>query len=105
MVEPFFVWDERLGILVPMLEGQWGQLSQQEQSHVLHRWEEIRGAIPDRIKSIEHVVIEKQEALFEEEDFEQSCKLNQEIADLASTIHDLNLWSRTQQELDAKSHQ
>lgn len=98
------MWDERLGISIPSLTGEWDQLSEKEQSEILLHWEEIRGTIPDRIKEIEQKVILKQNALFDEDNFDMSCKLNGEIADLASTINDLNLWYRTQQELDAKSH-
>ncbi len=53
--------------------------------------------IPDRIKELEHYINAKQHHLNNEEDFEISCKLNSEIADLASIINDLWLWYRLTQ--------
>jgi hypothetical protein len=100
-----FLYNERLGIELPVLEQDWEEYSEQDRSNLLLRWEQIRGTIPDRIHKLEAVIIYKQAQLDREDDFPISCKLNWEIADLASTINDLHLWFRINQELDAKIHQ
>ena len=83
----------------------WEQYSEEEQAEILFRWEEIRGAIPDRIKALEMEINEKQERLGNEDDFIASCRLNAEIAELASVINDLHLWFRANQEMEGKLHQ
>ncbi|TVX92578.1 hypothetical protein [Paenibacillus agilis] len=100
-----FDWDERLQIHTPVLLCEWEQLSAQEQNNLLMQWEIIRGRIPDRIFDLERVIILKQQALYEEDCFEESCRLNSEISELASAINDLHIWYRTQQDVDAKLHQ
>lgn len=104
MLRPEFAFDERLGIHIPDLPREWGSYPRVEREEILFQWEQIRGRIPDRIKQIEKVIIEKQERLNGEENFVASCRLNSEIADLASTINDLHLWYRVNQEVSAKVH-
>lgn len=99
-----FVMNERLGIPLPCLLHPWELLDYQEQTAILEAWEHIRGRIPDRIFALEKIIIHKQDELYEEENFEASCQLNSEIAELASRINDLNLWYRTQQDIDVKIH-
>ena len=74
------------------------------QHAILLKWEQIRGKIPDRIKELEHYINTKQHHLNNEEDFEVSCKLNSEIADLASIINDLWLWYRLTQNVSEGKH-
>ncbi|MBD8498667.1 hypothetical protein IFO66_10180 [Paenibacillus sp. CAU 1523] len=100
-----FDWNERLQIHTPVLLCEWEQLSIHEQNSLLMSWEVFRGRIPDRIFELERVIIVKQQALYEEDCFEESCRLNSEIAELASAINDLHIWYRTQQDADAKLHQ
>lgn len=95
-----FAWNDRLGIHVPSLKQDWEQLSRSEQEAVLARWELVRGSIPERIKQLETVINRKQEKLSKEDDFAKSCRLNGEIAELASCINDLQIWFRVQQDLD-----
>jgi len=99
-----FVFDERLGIPVPELAMEWDQYSEAARGEILMEWELIRGRIPDRIKEIERVIIRKQEHLNVEENFVISCALNWEIAEMASTINDLHLWYRTNQEMTSRMH-
>lgn len=99
-----FVWNERLGIHTPLLNYPWDTLDIETQSLILSHWEGIRGRIPERIKQLERIIVAKQEALYNEDDFTQSCQLNSEIAEHASMIVDLHLWYRTQQDLDVKMH-
>ncbi|MFC0216358.1 hypothetical protein ACFFK0_28575 [Paenibacillus chartarius] len=99
-----FIYDDRLGIPVPELYVDWEQLDESEQSEVLLRWEHIRGRIPNRIIELERIIIDKQRRLDTEDDFPTSCRLNSEIADLASTINDLHLWFRVNQEMESKLH-
>ncbi|MBD0381138.1 hypothetical protein ICC18_13520 [Paenibacillus sp. WST5] len=100
----YFQYDERLGIKIPKLEEEWDSYSSDVRASVLFQWEQIRGAIPDRILKLEAVIILKQNQLDHEDDFLTSCQLNSEIADLASTINDLHLWFRVNQELESKVH-
>lgn len=65
--------------------------------------EDTRG-IPDRISELETQINRRQDQLADEENFELSCKLNSEIADLASIINDLWLWYRANQEIGGKLH-
>ena len=74
------------------------------QHAILLKWEQVRGKIPDRIKELEHYINTKQHYLNNEEDFEVSCKLNSEIADLASIINDLWLWYRLTQNVSEGKH-
>ncbi|QJD81840.1 hypothetical protein [Cohnella herbarum] len=98
-----FEFSERHGISVPCLDKDWDDLDHEQQSAILSRWEMIRGGIPDHIMRFEAKIRIKQQQLFEEDDFVRSCTINGEIADLASRINDLNIWFRTQQELDDES--
>jgi hypothetical protein len=101
-----FQFSERHGISIPCLAEDWDKLSIEQQTAILARWEMIRGNIPDHIMRFESKIRIKQQQLFEEDDFEQSCLINGDIADLASRINDLNIWFRTQQDLegDSKMH-
>ncbi|KIL38589.1 hypothetical protein SD70_25610 [Gordoniibacillus kamchatkensis] len=99
-----FVPDVRLGIPLPVLEVDWEDLSAAEQADILLQWEHIRGRIPNRIFELERVIIDKQSRLDREDDFPASCRLNSEIAELASTINDLHLWFRVNQEMEQKLH-
>jgi hypothetical protein len=100
-----FLYNERLGIELPVLALEWEEYSEKDRSDLLLRWEQIRGTIPDRIHKLEVVIIRKQSELDREDDFPTSCQLNSEIAELASTINDLHLWFRINQEVDVKMHQ
>ncbi|GAA0382987.1 hypothetical protein [Bacillus horti] len=99
-----FKYDNRLGIALPVLDRDWEEYSLREQATILVEWEAHRSDIPERIKQIEAIINAKQEKLNIEENFIRSCELNHEIADLASTINDLNLWFRIQQDTDTKVH-
>ncbi|PZE20973.1 hypothetical protein [Paenibacillus xerothermodurans] len=98
-----FVMDERLGIPLPHLEKDWDEYSEQERARILLRWEEIRGTIPDHVKRLERVIIQKQHWLALEENFKISCQLNTEIAELAATINELHLWFRVNQDINASA--
>ncbi|MFB5663604.1 hypothetical protein [Alteribacillus sp. HJP-4] len=87
--------DGRLGILLPALEMAWHEYEPADQYAILEKWECIRGRIPDRIAEIEEKINTKQARLNIEENFETSCRLNSEIAELASIINDLWIWYRT----------
>ncbi|WP_026092516.1 hypothetical protein [Calidifontibacillus oryziterrae] len=102
----YFQLDQRLGILVPNLDKEWGQYNHDIQQEILAEWEKIRGQIPDRIKSLEASINKKQAELNVEANFLRSCQLNTEIAELASIINDLWIWYRTNQHISsAKMHQ
>lgn len=100
MLNQHFAWDGRLGIHVPSLQRDWEQLTPSEQEAMLAQWEITRGSIPERIKQLEAVIHVMQDELSEEDDFVKSCRLNGEIAELASCIHDLQIWFRVQQDMD-----
>ena len=100
-----FAYDERLGIRLPVLEKAWEEYSEKEQHAILLEWENIRGMIPDRIAELEQTINQKQAELSDESDFARSCRLNSEIAELASVINDLWIWYRLNQTVSAKLHQ
>jgi len=100
-----FHFDERLGIAIPLLEKEWGKYTHEEQEQILYEWEAHRSDIPGRIKELEKMIEKKQEMLNNEENFVLSCQLNDQISRLASTINDLNLWFRIQQDTHSKIHQ
>ena len=105
MKSQFFIKDHKLGILVPHLALEWEQYTYNEQQKIICEWENIRGNIPDRIRELEQQINKKQERLDIEDDFDISCRLNSEIAELASKINDLWLLYRTNQDLSTKPHQ
>ncbi|KMM37391.1 hypothetical protein [Guptibacillus hwajinpoensis] len=89
-----FQYDHRLQITLPMLDDSWENLSIADQEAILLKWEQIKSLIPDRIAELEQMICYKQAKLSDEANFQQSCLLNTEIADLASIINDLWLWYR-----------
>jgi len=99
-LERQFVWNERLGISVPSLGQDWETMTRRQQTIVLECWEQSRGRIPDRIMRLEEQIRVRQDALSLEDDFAASCRLNGDIAELASRINDLHIWFRTQQDLE-----
>lgn len=99
-----FRFDERLGIKIPVLHHEWEAYSAQERMDILLTWEQIRSAIPDRIIYLENLINQRQTMLADEDNFERSCQLNWEIAELASIINDLNIWFRVQQDYETKTH-
>lgn len=98
-MERYFVHDERLGIRVPCLNECFENYDLETQQEILYHWETIRGQIPDRIIELEEEINKLQMQLDEEPDFEVCCKLNKDIAELASIINDLWLWYRTDGEV------
>jgi hypothetical protein len=103
-MEEHFSFDHRLGIFLPNLTEEWDQYNKETQQLILFYWEQIRGSIPDRIFELEEIINKKQAQLSDESNFPRSCKLNSEIATLASIINDLWLWYRVDQNLSAKTH-
>ncbi|WP_338472092.1 hypothetical protein R4Z10_04925 [Niallia sp. XMNu-256] len=103
-MDKYFYYNERLGIDVPVIKEDWDSLTTDIQQSILLHWEKIRGKIPDRIKDLEKIINTKQSQLSNESNFDRSCQLNREIADLASTINDLWLWFRTDQDISEKVH-
>lgn len=102
-MEEYFHYNDRLGIQIPVINN-WEGLSDEVQQSILLYWEKSRGSIPDRIIDLEKQINCKQEKLEKENNFELSCQLNNEIAELASIINDLWLWFRTHQDLTEKRH-
>ncbi|MBY6085411.1 hypothetical protein [Priestia flexa] len=103
-MQNMFLYNKRLGISIPVLANSWNEYTPALQEEILIQWEEIRGLIPDRIAEIERKINNKQAALEEEDNFQKSCQLNEEIAELASIINDLWIWYRTDQDISAKTH-
>jgi len=103
-VDHYFVFNERLGIALPALKHDWEAYSEIERAAIVERWEIIRGSIPDRVMGFESLINFKQAQLFEEENFDCSCRLNSDIADLASRINDLHIWYRMNQEIEPRRH-
>ncbi|MEH7157608.1 hypothetical protein [Neobacillus drentensis] len=101
----FFSFDERLGIQIPDFPMELAEYTLEIQQDILLYWEQVRGSIPDRISDLEHQINQKQALLSNESNFPLSCKLNTEIAELASIINDLWLWYRTNEVVSTKVHQ
>ncbi|MWC28903.1 hypothetical protein [Paenibacillus sp. MMS18-CY102] len=99
-----FVWNDRLGISLPNLEHEWDEYSDAERLRIVEQWEMIRGTIPDRIMALEQLIRVQQARLYDEDDFETSCLLNFDIAELASRINDLHIWYRINQEIEPRRH-
>jgi hypothetical protein len=104
-MKEYFSFDQRLGILIPNLEIEWTEYTEETQQAILFHWEQIRGSIPDRIAELENSINQKQAELSNESNFKKSCELNSEIAELASIINDLWLWYRANQTMADKMHQ
>jgi hypothetical protein len=102
-VDRQFEWNERLGICVPSLKEDWETIGRSRRIALLERWETVRGSIPDRVNRLEERINVKQDELSLEDDFRESCRLNADIAELASRINDLHIWYRTQQDLEEES--
>jgi hypothetical protein len=100
-----FVYNKRLGIPIPELWEDWESYPISVREQIVDEWEQIRGRIPERIFELEKIINYKQSQLNVEEDFPHACKLNSEIAECASTINDLHLWYRANQELHSRVHQ
>jgi hypothetical protein len=94
-VNSHFSYNRRLKIDLPSLSEDWGMYPQHVKEAILLEWERIRGSIPDRIGEIDDEIEELQTRLGQEEDFEESCRLNSEISKKASQINDLWIWYRT----------
>ncbi|GMK39628.1 hypothetical protein PCCS19_26820 [Paenibacillus sp. CCS19] len=99
-----FVWNNRLGISLPILDYDWDYYAESERMRIVEQWETIRGTIPDRIIALEQQIQIRQAQLFDEDDFEISCTLNYDIAELASRINDLHIWYRINQEIESRRH-
>ncbi|EXX85520.1 hypothetical protein BG53_08045 [Paenibacillus darwinianus] len=99
-----FRLSDRLGIELPVIDGEWDGIPKAERAAALARWESIRGSIPDRIFALERRIHMLQARLFEEDDFGASCALNWDIAELASRINDLHIWYRINQEIETRRH-
>ncbi|WP_255374455.1 hypothetical protein [Cohnella sp. OV330] len=102
-LEAQFALDDRLGIPLPRFGVPWEEMNALERAGVVERWELIRGRIPDAIMAREAEIRRLLAELFEEEDFVRCCSLNDEIAETASVIHDLQIWYRTQQDLEEEN--
>jgi hypothetical protein len=103
-MKEYFSFNDRLGISVPDLPMELAEYSIETQQDILLYWEQIRGSIPDRISDLEIQINQKQALLSNESNFPRSCKLNTEIAELASIINDLWLWYRANEVLSTKAH-
>jgi hypothetical protein len=99
-----FVWNHRLGISLPVLDYDWDDYDESDRVRIVEQWETIRGTIPDRIIAFEQQIQTRQAQLYEEDDFEVSCSLNYDIAELASRINDLHIWYRINQEIEPRRH-
>jgi hypothetical protein len=104
-MKEYFSFDDRLGIQLPDLTMELADFSIETQEKILLYWEQVRGSIPDRIGELENQINQKQALLSNESNFPRSCKLNTEIAELASIINDLWLWYRANEVLSTKVHQ
>ncbi|MBP2001303.1 hypothetical protein J2Z69_002346 [Paenibacillus shirakamiensis] len=100
-----FVYNDRLGIEVPEFDIPFEQFPLQERLHIIEVWESIRGNIPSKIMDLEREIVIRLYDLGEEDNFEASCQINTDIAELASIINDLLIWYRVSADVtDEKRH-
>ncbi|MGG6313440.1 hypothetical protein [Paenibacillus macerans] len=100
-----FVYNERLDIQVPLLDRPFEDYELGERLAMIEHWEDIRGRIPSKVMLLERSIERMLNEMNEEADFERTCRLNGEIAELASRINDLHIWYRTSQdEPSARRH-
>lgn len=105
MYHSCFVYDERLDIHVPSLDRPFEAYDIQERLDMIENWESIRGRIPTKVMALERLIERKLSEMGNENNFEKSCQINGEIAELASQIHDLQIWYRiSQDEPTEKTH-
>lgn len=105
MYQSCFMYDERLGIHVPSLDRPFEDYGVEERLAMIESWENIRGRIPTKVMALERLIERKLSEMGNENDFEKSCQINGEIAELASQIHDLQIWYRvSQDEPTARTH-
>lgn len=94
-----FKFNERMGIQIPLVYVDWEELPLSDREDIITRWESIRGQIPDRILELDRLVEALQLKVNQEENWEEVCKLFHQISTIASTINELNIWYRKQQEV------
>lgn len=100
-----FVYDSRLGIQVPEFNTPFEELPLLERSRIIETWEDIRGTIPTRVMELEKIIVNKLYELGEENNFDHSCRINSDIAELASIINDLHIWYRVSADVtEGKRH-
>ena len=102
-MEEVFKHDERLGLEVPELDKAWMDYSREQRLAILEHWESMRGRIPHLIGLFEAEIHTRQDLLHEEDDWDKTVALLNEINDYASRINDLNILYRTQPDVDVTS--
>lgn len=73
--------------------------STEDKEEILNEWENIRGFIPDYVRSFEKEIEYKQSLLDNEENLDISCQLNHEISELASIINELWIYYRKEESI------
>lgn len=96
-----FEVDERLGIRVPVLTGDWAAYTVDAQSAMIAEWEGIRARIPDRVKQLEALIDACQQEIAGEEEWDRVCELYAEVYRIASIINDLNIWQTIEPQTSA----
>ena len=99
-MQHLFHYDERLQIEVPRLEQSWAMYTTEERMDILEYWEPMRGKIPGVISEYEAHIHQLHDQLQEEDDWDVSLQLLNEINAYASRINDLNILYRMQPDSD-----
>ncbi|MDB5085407.1 MAG: radical protein, partial [Bacilli bacterium] len=94
-----FQFDERLGIELLIVYEDWDAIPKKVREQIIFHWEDIRGRIPDRIKTLDHQLEEIQQTINQEQNWERICDYFTESHTIATIINELNIWYRTQQEV------
>lgn len=92
-----FVYNDRLGIHLPVLHLDWIEYSKAEQEAMIEQWERIKSRIPDRVHELEAVINQLQLEASQEDDWDRVCSLYEELYRIASIINDLNIWEKVDQ--------
>ena len=99
-----FIYDKRLGLHVLNEDYDLSQLSEDERKKVWGQWVLICANMTDRVADLEAQMMEKLEAMYTVETADEMHDLNTEMMELASTVCDLNILSRSIYEDMAKAH-
>ncbi|MCI0182804.1 MAG: hypothetical protein OWR52_07295 [Acidibacillus sp.] len=95
-MQHLFHYDERLQLEVPTLQQAWTAYTEDERRSILEYWEPMRGKIPGVIGKYEAHISQLHEQLNNEEDWDTTLQIMDNINDYASRINDLNILYRMQ---------
>jgi hypothetical protein len=93
MKQPFeFVYNEEIGIEIPVLHVPFDQLSKEQLDELYHKMEQISGQIPERIRELERKYREMYDKFTESDGDKNFYEGMGKINELSRKIGELNIW-------------